>query len=88
MHLKYPSYYVFLVLLNVPLSFSASDLDPESLEYFESKIRPLLVENCYKCHSVDSDRIKGGFSSIQNRQYSKGARADQPSYPETQRIVD
>ncbi|MEC7906711.1 MAG: PSD1 and planctomycete cytochrome C domain-containing protein [Verrucomicrobiota bacterium] len=61
MRLKYPSYYAFLVLLSVPLSISASDLDPDSLEYFESKIRPLLVENCYKCHSVDSDRIKGGF---------------------------
>ncbi len=61
MFLRYPSYYAFLVLLNVPLSISASGLDPKSLEYFESKIRPLLVENCYKCHSVDSDRIKGGF---------------------------
>ena len=61
MHLKYPSYYAFLVILNVPLSISASDLHPKSLEYFESKIRPLLAEKCYKCHSVDSNRIKGGF---------------------------
>ena len=61
MRLKYPSSFAFLAVLNVSLSISASDLDSESLEYFESKIRPLLVENCYKCHSVDSDRIKGGF---------------------------
>ena len=61
MRLKYPSSFAFLAILNVSLSMSASDLDPESLEYFESKIRPLLAENCYKCHSVDSERIKGGF---------------------------
>ena len=79
MLLKYPIYYAFLVLLSVPLSISASDLDPDSLEYFESKIRPLLVENCYKCHSVDSDRIKGGFL-IDSKPglLSKGAKADQP----------
>lgn len=29
------------------------------LEFFESKIRPVLAENCYECHSEEADKIKG-----------------------------
>jgi hypothetical protein len=31
------------------------------LEFFETKIRPVLVQYCYKCHSADSDSVKGGL---------------------------
>jgi hypothetical protein len=30
-------------------------------EFFESKIRPILVDNCYKCHSHQADKVKGGL---------------------------
>lgn len=30
-------------------------------QFFENKIRPVLVENCYKCHSRDADKVKGGL---------------------------
>ncbi len=30
-------------------------------DFFEQKIRPVLVENCYKCHSVESGKSKGGL---------------------------
>ncbi len=33
----------------------------ESLEFFESKVRPLLAEHCYSCHSADAKIIKGGL---------------------------
>ncbi len=29
--------------------------------FFESKIRPILVDNCYKCHSQGAEKIKGGL---------------------------
>ena len=32
---------------------------PEQLEFFESKVRPLLVKHCYECHSVNAKRIEG-----------------------------
>ncbi|MDB6016991.1 MAG: Protein of unknown function (DUF1553)/Protein of unknown function (DUF1549)/Planctomycete [Pedosphaera sp.] len=38
-----------------------SRLTPEQLDFFEKKIRPIFVENCYKCHSHDSEKIKGGL---------------------------
>lgn len=30
-------------------------------EFFESKIRPVLVEQCYSCHSADSKQVRGGL---------------------------
>jgi hypothetical protein len=33
----------------------------EQLAFFEKKIRPVLVDNCYKCHSAEAEKIKGGL---------------------------
>ena len=33
----------------------------EQLEFFESKIRPVLVEHCYKCHAAEAKIVKGGL---------------------------
>ena len=33
----------------------------EDFEFFENKIRPLLAEHCYKCHSAEAEKLKGGF---------------------------
>jgi hypothetical protein len=33
----------------------------EQIEFFEKRIRPLLVENCYECHSTEGKKIKGGL---------------------------
>ncbi|WP_435009265.1 PSD1 and planctomycete cytochrome C domain-containing protein [Tundrisphaera lichenicola] len=29
--------------------------DPSAVEFFEKKVRPLLVENCYNCHSANTN---------------------------------
>tara|TARA_B100001079_G_scaffold137629_1_gene117953 strand:+ start:221 stop:574 length:354 start_codon:yes stop_codon:yes gene_type:complete len=29
------------------------------VDFFEKKIRPMLVQNCYKCHSAKSEKLKG-----------------------------
>ncbi len=45
-------------------AFSAvapAKLDPEQLQFFEKKIRPVLAEHCYKCHSAQSEKLKGGL---------------------------
>ncbi|MCA9195689.1 MAG: PSD1 domain-containing protein, partial [Planctomycetales bacterium] len=38
-----------------------SEWTNRQLEFFEIKIRPLLVENCYECHSGDAKKLKGGL---------------------------
>lgn len=35
---------------------------PEAIAFFETKIRPVLVESCYRCHSADADQIRGGLA--------------------------
>jgi hypothetical protein len=36
-----------------------AQISPDQLEFFESKVRPILVNNCYKCHSSQAQKIKG-----------------------------
>ena len=33
----------------------------DQLAFFENRIRPVLIEHCYECHSADADKIKGGL---------------------------
>ena len=37
----------------------AAQVEREAMDFFEAKIRPVLVEHCYKCHSVESRKRKG-----------------------------
>jgi hypothetical protein len=34
---------------------------PEQLAFFEKKIRPILVQHCYECHSAAAEKSKGGL---------------------------
>ena len=36
--------------------------EPSAVAFFETKIRPVLVEKCYKCHSAESGKSKGGLA--------------------------
>ena len=50
------------LLLAVPAS--AADPDAKQIEFFEKKIRPALVEHCFKCHSADAEeekKLRGGL---------------------------
>ena len=31
------------------------------VQFFENKIRPILVDKCYKCHSKESEKVRGGL---------------------------
>lgn len=35
--------------------------DARGVEFFERKIRPILANKCYQCHSRQSKKIKGGL---------------------------
>ncbi|MFN3193943.1 MAG: PSD1 and planctomycete cytochrome C domain-containing protein [Aureliella sp.] len=40
---------------------TASELTAEELQFFESKIRPVLVKECYGCHSEQAGNVRGGL---------------------------
>jgi Protein of unknown function (DUF1553)/Protein of unknown function (DUF1549)/Planctomycete cytochrome C len=45
-------------------SMSVRTAEPDSkagIEFFEKKIRPVLVDQCYKCHSAEMESPKGGL---------------------------
>lgn len=51
---------VCCLLLSAALSAQANDkLSQEELAFFETKIRPVLAEHCYACHSSESDELGG-----------------------------
>lgn len=50
-----------LLLLVTVGSASASEPTADQVNFFEAKVRPLLVERCYDCHSVESGESEGGL---------------------------
>ncbi len=54
------SFIALSMLLSAPL-FNVRGGADDGVEFFEKKIRPLLVEHCYKCHSAQSEKVKGGL---------------------------
>lgn len=42
-------------------SVSAREPDAEGIRFFEQKIRPVLVEHCYECHSANSKTLRGNL---------------------------
>ena len=53
--------FLFAWLAAVGTVAGASEIDPADLEFFESKIRPVLAERCYQCHGGDPAKIRGGL---------------------------
>ena len=48
-----------LGILTVVRGAVAAEPTAEGLAFFEKKIRTVLVEKCYKCHSANSEKLKG-----------------------------
>jgi len=49
---------LFCAICQAVLGAEAGGAD---LEFFEKRIRPVLADNCYKCHSRQSEKVKGGL---------------------------
>ncbi|NBP81838.1 DUF1549 domain-containing protein, partial [bacterium] len=52
---------LLLAVLAMPCAASGDDLPADAVEFFERKIRPVLVQHCYECHSADADVLQGGL---------------------------
>src|SRR3954451_10083542 len=40
---------------------AAAEATPAGVEVFEKKIRPVLAQRCYRCHSARARSVKGGL---------------------------
>ncbi len=50
-----------LLVFSAAASAQEQPLSPEHLKFFETKIRPVLIKECYSCHSNKTGNAKGGL---------------------------
>lgn len=50
-----------LLLMNSAAALGADGAGREGLDFFETRIRPVLVRECYQCHSAEKKQAKGGL---------------------------
>jgi len=83
----------------LPADIAASPAPPlaapavsgEDLQFFETRIRPVLADHCYKCHSREADKIRGGLMLDTREGMLHGGDtgpAIEPGKPEDSLIVD
>ena len=48
-------------------------------EFFEAKVRPLLVEHCYECHSAEAAELQGGLRLDSRPGWQRGGDSGQPA---------
>src|SRR5687767_15498804 len=54
-------------------------VDPAGVEFFETKIRPVLAESCYSCHSTTSKDLKSKLLLDTRDGLLKGGESELPS---------
>ncbi|MSU51262.1 MAG: DUF1553 domain-containing protein [Opitutus sp.] len=75
-------------LLAVTTAWAA---DPAGVAFFEQKVRPVLVEHCYECHSADAKKIKANLLLDSKAGWEKGGDSGEPAIipgkPETSSLI-
>jgi mono/diheme cytochrome c family protein len=70
---------------------AAPAVSGDDLQFFETRIRPVLADHCYKCHSREADKIRGGLMLDTREGMLHGGDtgpAIEPGKPEDSLIVD
>jgi hypothetical protein len=81
---------LLLAALSLPALAHAQEFSPADLEFFEAKVRPVLVERCYKCHSA-SEKVKGELHLDSRAGVMRGGERGpviEPGDPGKSRLID
>ena len=68
----------------------AAEPSPRGIEFFEKKVRPILVEHCHSCHSVKAKKKRGGLRIDSRADLLKGGDTGPalvPGHPEQSRLI-
>src|SRR6266704_6159246 len=59
----------------------ADEAEPKTkdFDFFEKRIRPILVEHCYKCHSAAAEKVKGELLLDSREGMLKGGESGKPA---------
>ncbi|HJT76110.1 MAG TPA: DUF1549 domain-containing protein, partial [Gemmataceae bacterium] len=82
---------VLATALAVAAGARAAEATPDGVEFFEKKVRPVLAEHCYRCHSAQAKKPKGGLLLDSRAALLKGGDngpALVPGQPEHSRLID
>ncbi|HEV3339285.1 MAG TPA: c-type cytochrome domain-containing protein [Pirellulales bacterium] len=63
----------------------------EGAQFFEKQIRPILVQNCYQCHSGDPKKAKANFVLDTREGLQKGGKSGpviNPAHPEQSLLIE
>ena len=48
-------------MMLIQILAATSAISAEDFAFFEARIRPVLIDKCYSCHSAEAEKIKGGL---------------------------
>jgi Protein of unknown function (DUF1549)/Planctomycete cytochrome C len=88
MNLGYPillAAFAIIASFGSTLAAESSTSNSAGMSFFEQKIRPVLADRCYKCHSMKAVKLKGGLALDSKERALKGGNtgpAIVPSKPE------
>ncbi len=78
-----------LLGLFLPIVLRAAPPSSEGLEFFEKKIRPILAEQCFECHSAEK-KVKGALRLDSRDGWAKGGESGPaivPGEPDKSRLI-
>ena len=67
-----------LVSLFFTYAASGQTFKPQQITFFEKKVRPLLAEHCFECHSAKSTKLEGGLRLDHREGFLKGGASGKP----------
>ena len=73
------------------VALAADAVSAADLEFFEKHVRPVLVERCYECHSLEAGKQKGGLRMDTREALAKGGDggpALKPGDPDKSLIIE
>jgi len=90
--MKLPAYTkrVFHVAPLVAVLWGCAFSNADEFEFFENRIRPVLVESCYGCHSAEADSSEGELTLDNRAGLLRGGRAGSaiaPGKPDVSRLM-
>jgi hypothetical protein len=81
---------VIFPVLSSTTTASDPDFAPADIEFFEKRIRPLLVSRCYECHSAAAKQLQAGLR-LDSREAmlrgGDGGRAVVPGKPDDSLLI-
>ncbi len=87
---KFASFCSSAALIGIALSYcvipwgnhcDAAELEKEKVDFFEAKVRPVLIQHCYECHSKEAGEASGKLRLDSRNAWMSGGTRGQAIIP-------